>query len=109
MAAEEIYYNGFCNVGVIYDESHVYSCGIYKAFKNRMAELNISYTVQRFNEENNVDFSAQALALADCDVVFMPIYYNEAYLFITKSVELGSNAVFLGAIHLTVSRSSFLV
>lgn len=97
MAAEEIYYNGFCNVGVIYDESHVYSCGIYEAFAARMDELGIAYKAQTFDKENSVDFSAQALALADCDVVFMPIYYNEAYLFITRSVEFGSNAVFLGS------------
>ena len=96
LAAEEIKNAGFKNVGAMYDESDSYSSGIYEAFKAKMAELGVAYKEQKFDKENKTDFSAQAEALKDCDVVFMPFYYTEADLFIDKSVEKGSKAVFFG-------------
>ena len=83
-------------VGAIYDESDSYSKGIYDAFKAQMQTLGITYTEQKFDAENKVDFSTQAEALKNCDVVFMPFYYTEASLFIKKSVEKQSSAVFFG-------------
>ena len=96
LAAEEIKNAGYKNVGAIYDTSDSYSSGIYAAFKDKMAELDIAYTEKTFDAENKVDFSAQAEALKDCDVVFMPFYYTEASLFIKKAVEKGCDAVFFG-------------
>ena len=96
LAAEEIKAAGFTNVGAIYDESDSYSSGIYAAFKDKMAALGINYTEQKFDKENNRDFSTQAEALKACDVVFMPFYYTEASLFIKAAVQKGSNAVFFG-------------
>lgn len=96
LAAKEIKDGGYVNVGAIYDESDTYSTGIYEAFKTEMAALGINYNEQKFDKENNVDFTAQAEALKGCDIVFMPFYYNEAALFIKKSVEKGSSAVFFG-------------
>jgi len=96
LAAEEIKEAGYENVGAMYDESDSYSSGIYKAFKEKMEELGIEYKEQKFDKENKVDFSAQAEALKECDVVFMPFYYTEASLFIKKSVEKQSEAVFFG-------------
>ena len=65
---------------------------IYKSPRNEAeAEaLGIATTVYKFDKESNKDFSTQAEALKDCDVVFMPFYYTEASLFIKKSVEKGS-------------------
>ncbi len=83
-------------VGALYDESDTYSSGIYEAFKAEMAALGVSYKEQKFDKENNKDFSTQAEALKECDVVFMPFYYTEASLFISKSVEKQSSAVFFG-------------
>jgi len=83
-------------VGAMYDESDTYSSGIYEAFKAEMATLKIEYSEQKFDAESKVDFSTQAEALKDCDVVFMPFYYTEAALFIKKSVEKQSDAVFFG-------------
>ncbi len=96
LAAEEIKAGGFTKVGAIYDASDSYSSGIYEAFKDKMAELGISYTEQKFDAENKVDFSTQAEALKDCDVIFMPFYYTEASLFIKKAVEKSCNAMFFG-------------
>ncbi len=96
LAAQEIKANNYAKVGALYDTSDTYSSGIYEAFKAEMAKLNIQYNEQKFDAENKTDFSTQAEALKDCDVVFMPFYYNEAQLFIKASVAKGSNAVFFG-------------
>ena len=96
LAAEEIKKGNFTKVGAIYDESDSYSSGIYAAFKDKMAELKIAYTEQKFDAENKVDFSTQAEALKGCDIIFMPFYYTEASLFIKKAVEKNCDAVFFG-------------
>ena len=69
LAAENIKNAGYTNVGAIYDESDSYSSGIYEAFKTAMAGYGISYNEQKFDKDNNKDFSSQANALKDCDVV----------------------------------------
>ncbi len=71
-------------IGAIYDSSDAYSEGIYAAFKAKMAELNVTYIEQSFDAENNRDFSTQVEALKDCDVIFLPIYYQEASLIIKE-------------------------
>ena len=96
LAADEIKARGYTNIGAMYDTSDTYSSGVYAAFKTRMAELGIEYKEQSFDNESKVDFSTQAGALADCDVIFMPFYYNEAQLFMKAAVLKGSNAVFFG-------------
>ncbi len=96
LAAQEIKSAGYTKVGALYDESDSYSSGIYAAFKAEMASLGITYIEQTFDKENNKDFSVQAEALKGCDVVFMPFYYTEASLFIKKSIEKQSSAVFFG-------------
>ena len=96
LAAQAIKDANYTNVGVLYDESDSYSSGIYAAFEAEAEALGITTTVYKFDKESNKDFSTQAEALKDCDVVFMPFYYTEASLFIKKSVEKGSDAVFFG-------------
>lgn len=96
LAARKIKENNYTNVGALYDTSDTYSFGIYEAFKAEMANLGILYNEQKFDAENKTDFSTQAEALKGCDVVFMPLYYNEAQFFIKASVSKGSNAVFFG-------------
>ena len=88
--------NADLTVGAIYDESDPYSSGIYEAFKAEMATLKINYSEQKFDAESKVDFSTQAEALKDCDVIFMPFYYTESALFIKKAVEKQSDAIFFG-------------
>ncbi len=96
LAAEEIKAKGYEKVGAIYDESDTYSTGIYEAFKAAMEDLEIEYTECKFDKENNKDFSTQAGTLKDCDVIFMPFYYNEASLFIKAAVAKQCDAVFFG-------------
>jgi len=96
LAADEIKAKGYAKVGAMYDTSDTYSSGIYDAFKARMEELGIAYVEQSFDKENKTDFTTQAGALADCDVIFMPFYYNEAQLFMKAAVSKGCDGVFFG-------------
>ena len=97
LAAENIVANSaYVKIGALYDTSDPYSDGIYQAFKAKMAELNVTYVEQKFDAENKVDFSTQAEALKDCDVVFMPFYYNEAQLFMKAAVAKGYDGAFFG-------------
>ncbi|MBQ7595781.1 MAG: ABC transporter substrate-binding protein, partial [Clostridia bacterium] len=95
LAAEELVKN-YKNIGCIYDTSDPYSKGIYDAFEAKMKELNATYKVQSFDAENKKDFSTQAEALKDCDVVFTPFYYTEAGLVCKALVAKGSKAVVYG-------------
>ena len=96
LAAEEIKAKNYTSVGAIYDTSDSYSSGIFAAFEDKMEELDIAFTVRTFDDENNTDFSTQADALKDCDVIFMPFYYTEAQLFIKAAVAKSCDAVFFG-------------
>lgn len=95
LAAQELT-KTYNNIGCIYDTSEPYSKGIYDAFKAEMDKLGATYKLQTFDAENKKDFSTQAEALKDCDVVFTPFYYTEAGLVTKALVAKGSNAVVYG-------------
>lgn len=95
LAAQELV-KTYKNIGCIYDTSDPYSSGIYDAFKAEMEKLGAKYLLQTFDAENKKDFSTQADALKDCDVVFTPFYYTEAGLVAKALVAKGSKAVVYG-------------
>lgn len=84
-------------IGAIYDNSDPYSTGVYEAFKAKMDELNKEFETQYFDAENKKDFSTQAEALKDCDVVYLPIYYTEAGLIAKALAAKGSKADIFGS------------
>ena len=96
IAAQYMKDNGYTSVGAIYDNSDSYSSGIYSAFKTAMEANGISFIETSFDKENKTDFSTQADALKDCDIVFMPFYYNEAQLFMKAAVSKNFDGVFFG-------------
>ncbi|MBQ8028392.1 MAG: ABC transporter substrate-binding protein [Clostridia bacterium] len=96
IAAEELTAK-YKNIGCIYDSSDAYSAGIYDAFKAKMDELKVEFNTQSFDAENKKDFSTQAEALKDCDVVFLPIYYTEAGLIAKAFAAKGSEADIFGS------------
>lgn len=79
LAAEELT-EKYTNIGCIYDTSDDYSAGVYEAFKEKMDELGVSFETRSFDQDNKTDFSAQVEGLKDCDVIFLPFYYQEAGL-----------------------------
>lgn len=86
-------------VGVIYDSSDAYSSGIYNAFKKEAQAKGLELvSEQSFTKDSKTDFSAQ---IADCknkgaELVFLPIYYQEASLILTQSKNVGYAPKFFG-------------
>lgn len=86
-------------VGVIYDSSDAYSSGIYNAFKTEAAAKGLELvSEQSFTKDSKTDFSAQ---IADCknkgaELVFLPIYFQQASLILTQSKNAGFSPKFFG-------------
>ena len=86
-------------IGVIYDSSDAYSSGIYNAFKTEAAAKGLELvSEQSFTKDSKTDFSAQ---IADCknkgaELVFLPIYYQQASLILTQSKNAGFAPKFFG-------------
>ena len=96
LAAEELSKN-YTKIGAIYDTSDEYSSGIYEAFDEKMKALGTAYETRTFDKDNKTDFSSQVEALKDCEVIFLPIYYQEAGLIARACVTKGvGNIVLFG-------------
>ena len=99
-SAQYIGENGLATkVAVIYDSSSVYSSGIYETFaaeaKNQPFEL---LPAEAFTADNNTDFSVQVQKAKDAgaDLVFLPIYYQEASLILNEADKQAYDAKFFG-------------
>lgn len=101
-------------IGVIYDSSDAYSSGIYNAFKTEAAAKGLELvSEQSFTKDSKTDFSAQ---IADCknkgaELVFLPIYHQQASLILTQSKNAGFAPKFFGCDGLdglTLSRTLIL-
>lgn len=84
-------------VGVFYKVDDAYSKGIFDNFKASYAGNWADVVVTEFTKDTALDFSAQVAQLAACDFVFMPIYYEDASLFMTQAQnKIANTAVFFG-------------
>lgn len=92
-SAKYIGENGLATkVAVIYDSSDVYSSGIYANFaaeaENQPFEI---VAAEAFTADNKTDFTVQLQKAkdADADMIFLPIYYQEASLILTQADKMG--------------------
>lgn len=86
-------------IGVIYDSSDVYSTGILEGFTNEAKEKNLTITAaEAFTADAKTDFSVQIQKVMDsgADLLFLPIYYQEAALILQQAKTLGMNMPVLG-------------
>lgn len=86
-------------VAIIYDKSNDYSVGIHDNFVNRAGEVGIDVvTDQAFTSQSNIDFSVQLQAVKDsgAELVFLPIYAQEAAYILTQAKSAGIEATFFG-------------
>lgn len=97
IAATYIVENGYTNAGVIYNKDDSYSNGIYEAFAAKMNSLGKDFTARSFDDSNATEFSSQIDALKNCDIIFLPMYYEVASLIASKATEKGCNAVLFGS------------
>lgn len=86
-------------VAVIYNSSDVYSSGIYEKFAAEAAAENIEITTaQAFTKDNATDFSVQLQKIKEsgAELVFLPIYYQEAALILTQAQKAGIDMKWFG-------------
>lgn len=99
-SADYIADNGLpTKIGVIYDSSDAYSSGIYDKFKAEAETKGLEIVAaEAFTADNKSDLSTQ---LAKCqeagaELVFLPIYYQEASQILIAADKIGYEPEFFG-------------
>ncbi len=99
-SAQYLYKNKVAEkVAIIYDSSDVYSSGIYEKFKAESDSLGLNIVeTQAFTKDTNSDFSVQLKKIQDsgADLVFLPIYYQQAALILSQADKAGIKVKFFG-------------
>ena len=86
-------------VAVIYDSSDVYSKGIYEKFATEAANQSFEIvSAEGFTADNKTDFSVQLKKAQDAgaELVFLPIYYQEASLILAQAASMDYAPIFFG-------------
>lgn len=86
-------------VAVIFDSSDAYSSGIAEAFVAESANQPFEVVVsEAFTADSKTDFTVQLQKAKDAgaDMVFLPIYYQEAALIIQQADKIGYDPTFCG-------------
>ncbi|MBP3737395.1 MAG: ABC transporter substrate-binding protein, partial [Lachnospiraceae bacterium] len=86
-------------IGVIYDSSDVYSSGIYQTFAQEAPNQGLEIVSEEaFTADSKTDFSVQIQKAQDAgaELVFLPIYYQEASLILQQADTMGFKPVFFG-------------
>lgn len=99
-SAQYIGENGLAqNVAIIYNSSDIYSTGIYEKFKEEAANQSFTIVAEAaFTNDSKSDFTVQLQQAADAgaDLVFLPIYAQEASLLLTQADAMGYDPIFFG-------------
>lgn len=90
---------GAANAAVVTDLASDYSLGVSDAFTAKYTELGGSVVTTESIQAGDTDFSAVITTLLsqEFDVLYMPIYYNEAGLFIKQAREMGLTQPIVGS------------
>ena len=86
-------------VAIIYDSSTKYSSGLREAFVNEAANQGIEVVAdEAFTADTNTDFSVQLDKAKDAgaELVFLPIYYQEASIILKQASDKEFAPVFFG-------------
>lgn len=94
-AREEL---GAKNAAILFDSSSDYSIGLTKAFETQFTKLGGKIAIKSEFKAGNKDFKAQlsSIKAANPDVLFTPIYYNEAALIMIQYKQLGLSMPVVG-------------
>jgi branched-chain amino acid transport system substrate-binding protein len=87
------------NVAVIYDKSSDYSSGITDNFLKEAEAKGLSVaTTQAFTDQSKTDFTVQLQAVksSGADLVFLPIYAQEAAYILTQAQKMDLQSTFFG-------------
>ncbi len=86
-------------VAVIYNSSDVYSTGIYEKFAEEANNQNFEIvSAEAFTDDSNSDFAVQLQKAKDngAELIFLPIYYEEATLILTQAAAMDFKPLFFG-------------
>ena len=86
-------------VGIIYDSSDAYSRGVHDKFQAEAAEKGLEIVAdEAFTSDNKSDLSTQVAKCqeAGADLVFLPIYYQEASQILIGANKTGYEPTFFG-------------
>ena len=86
-------------IAIIYDSSDVYSTGIYEKFVSEAKNQNLEVvTEQAFTKDTNTDFSVQIQKIQEsgADLVFLPIYYQQAAKILSQADKAGLKVKYFG-------------
>ena len=99
-SAQYIGSNGLAEkVAVIYNSSDVYSSGIYERFKEEAANQPFEIVAETsFTDDSKTDFTVQLQQAKDAgaELVFLPIYAQEASLVLTQAAAMDFAPLFFG-------------
>lgn len=99
-SAQYIGENGLASkVAIIYNSSDTYSTGIYESFVSGAANQSFEIVSEEaFTADNKTDFSVQLQKAqeAGAELIFLPIYYQEASLILTQANGMGYAPKFFG-------------
>ncbi len=99
-SADYISDNGLAEkVAVIYNSSDVYSTGIYQKFAEESKAKGLEIVAaEAFTADSKNNFEVQLKKAQDAgaDLVFLPIYYQEASLILTQADQIGYAPKFFG-------------
>lgn len=99
-SAQYIGENGLASkVAVIYNSSDVYSSGIYEKFAAEAANQSFEVvSAEAFTDDSKTDFTVQLQKAKDAgaDLVFLPIYYQEASLILQQAASMDFAPKFFG-------------
>ncbi len=86
-------------IAVIYNSSDVYSTGLYENFMAEAANQPFEVVAEEaFTDDSKTDFNVQLKKAkeAGADLVFLPLYYQEASLILTQAASMDYAPIFLG-------------
>lgn len=99
-SADYIADNGLpTKIGVIYDASDAYSSGIYEKFKAEAEVKGLEIVAaEAFTADNKADLSTQVskCQAAGAELVFLPVYYQEASQILIAADKIGYEPEFFG-------------
>ena len=86
-------------IGIIYDSSDVYSSGIEEKFEAEAKTQGLNIVSKAaFTADSNTDFGTQLQKAKDAgaDLLFLPIYYQEASIILKQADTMGYKPKFFG-------------
>ena len=87
-------------IAVLYDKSNDYSAGVTDAFLKQADAVGLNIvTQQAFTDQSNTDFSVQLQAVksSGAQLLYMPIYAQEAAYVLTQARKMDLDVTFFGA------------